>query len=430
MDPVTATTPMKTVGRRWRTVIVAILAVLACVSLLTSAVGVWAHRTLLNTDSWVAAVGPLAKDPRIIDAVATTLTNEVMQALDVQKVAADALPAKASFLAQPLSVAAQQFVQKAVTQLLSTKQFQDFWVQANRVAHATAVKILKGETIKGVSTSNGEVTLNLFPMISQALQVVGQKAPGILGGDKLPKLTASITPDQARAKLSAALGRPLPADFGVITVFKSDQLKLAQEGLKLFNALLVVLLILTVVLFAATIALAHKRRRAIIGLALGSVAALVLATAIARVVKGQIIGLVGNAQARDAAKATVTQLVSRLDLITRGLLVIAVAVAIVAFVTGDSRAARHLRRRAARLGRFLSGGAPADVVPKPVLWAREHVALLRWGGLVLAVLALLFLVSGWWGLLITLVVAGLFEAAVSYVAARPIEPAASPATPA
>ena len=133
-------------------------------------------------------------------------------------------------------MAAQQFVQKTVTQLLSTKQFQDFWVQANRVAHAAAVKILKGETIKGVSTANGEVTLNLFPMISQALTVVGEKAPGILGGDRIPKLTASINPDQARAKLSAALGRPLPADFGVITVFKSDQLKLAQEGLKLFNA--------------------------------------------------------------------------------------------------------------------------------------------------------------------------------------------------
>ena len=400
--------------------LVAILAVLACISLLVSAVGVWAHRTLLNTDSWVAAVGPLAKDPRIIDAVAVTLTNEVMQALDVEKVAQDALPEKAGFLAQPLSVAAQQFVQKTITQLLSTKQFQDFWVQANRVAHATAVKILKGETIKGVSTANGEVTLNLFPMIGQALTVVGEKAPGILGGDRLPKLTASITPDEARAKLSAALDRPLPPDFGVITVFKSDQLKLAQEGLKLFNAVVVVVVILTVLLFAATIALAHRRRRAIIALALGSVGALVLATAVARVVKGQIVGLVGNAQARDAAKATISQLVNRLDLITRSLLVLGLAIAIIAFLTGDSRWARVIRRRSARVGRYLAGGVPADQVPKPVIWARQHVALLRWGGLAVAVLVLLFVVSGWVGLLVTLVVAGLFEAAVSYVATRPL----------
>ncbi len=414
------------VGQRWRKVLVGILAVLACVSLLVSAVGVWAHRTLLNTDSWVAAVGPLAKDPAIIDAVAVTLTNEVMQALDVQKVAENALPPRADFLAQPLSVAAQQFVQKTITQLLSTKQFQDFWVQANRVAHTAAVKILKGETIKGVSTANGEVTLNLFPMISQALTVVGEKAPGILGGDHIPQLTASIKPDQARAKLSSALGRPLPADFGVITVFKSDQLKLAQEGLKLFNAVIVVVLILTVLLFAGTIALAHKRRRAIIGLALGSVAALVVATAIARVIKGQIIGLVGTPQARDAAKATISQLVNRLNLITRSLLVLGLAIAIIAFVTGDSRLAHRIRSRSARVGRYLAGRVPADDVPKPVIWARHHIALLRWGGLAVAVLALLFIVSGWVGLLVTLVVAGLFEAAVSYVATRPLPSAAAP----
>ena len=265
-------------------------------------------------------------------------------------------------------------------------------------------------------------------MIGQALKVVGEKAPGILGGDRLPKLTASITPDQARAKLSDALGRPLPSDFGVITVFKSDQLKLAQEGLKLFNAVIVVVLVLTVLLFAATIALAHKRRRAIIALALGSVAALVVATAVARVIKGQILGLVGNAQARDAAKATISQLVNRLDLITRSLLVLGLAVAIIAFMTGDSRWARRIRRRSAQLGRYLAGGVPADQVPKPVIWARQHVALLRWGGVVLAVLALLFVVSGWVGLLVTLVVAGLFEAAVSYVATRPL-PAVGTTTP-
>jgi len=342
-------------------------------------------------------------------------------------VAEDALPKKADFLAQPLSVAAQQFVQQTITKLLSTKQFQDFWVQANRVAHATAVKILKGETIKGVSTANGEVTLNLFPMISQALTVVGEKAPGILGGDRIPKLAASITPDEARSKLSAALGRPLPADFGVITVFKSDQLKLAQEGLKLFNAVIVVVLILTVLLFAGTIALAHRRRRAIIALALGSVAALVVATAVAKVIKGQIIGLVGDSQARAAATATISQLVNRLDLITRSLLVLGLAIAIIAFMTGDSRWARRIRRRSARVGRYLAGGVPADQVPKPVIWARHHVALLRWGGLAVAVLVLLFVVSGWVGLLVTLVVAGLFEAGVSYVATRPL-PAVGPSS--
>jgi hypothetical protein len=410
---------MTGIGRRWRQVIVVILGILSCVALLASTVGVWTHRTLLNTNSWVNAVGPLAKDPRIIDAVAVTLTNEVMQALNVEQAAENALPPKASFLAEPLSTAAHQFVQQTVTKLLSTTQFQQFWVQANRLAHAQAVKILKGESTKGVSTANGEVTLNLFPMIATALTAVGQAAPGILGGDRIPKLTASINPDQAREKLSHALNRPLPPDFGVITVFKSDQLKAAQEGLKLFNAVLIVLLIVTVLLFAGTIALARRRRRAVISLALGSVATLVAATAIVRAVRNQIIGLVGNAQARDAAKATVTQLVSRLDLITRGLLALGLAVALIAFVTGDGKTARRLRRRTAHLARWLVGSSDADV-PKVVVWARQHVALLRWGGGALGVVVLLFVVSGWVGLFLTVLVFGLFEVAVTYVASRPM----------
>jgi hypothetical protein len=307
-----------------------------------------------------------------------------------------------------------------VTQLLQTSQFQQFWVQANRLAHQTAVKILKGET-KGVTTDNGVVSLNLLPLLAKALTFVESKAPGILGTSKtVPDITFSTPPDQARAELSQALGRTLPPNFGVITVFKSDQLKAAQEGLKLFNALVIALVVLTVVLFAGTIALARKRRRAVIGLALGAVAALVVASAVARAVKDQIVGLVGDQQARDAAKVTITQLVGRLDDITHALLAIGVAVALIAFLTGDSSAARAVRHQASRLGRFLSGSAPADVVPKPVLWARRHVGVLRWGGAVVAVVVLLFLVSGWWGLFFTLLVAGLFEAAVTYVATRPI----------
>ncbi len=413
---------MSGIGRRWRQVIVVLLGVLSCISLLASTVGVWTHRTLLNTNSWVNAVGPLAKDPRIIDAVANTLTTEVMQALDVQHLAENALPAKASFLAEPLTTAAQQFVDQTVTKLLSTPQFQKFWVEANRRAHALAVKVLKGETVKGVSTANGEVTLNLFPMISQALIAVGEKAPGILGGDKIPNLVSSISPDQAREKLSQALGRPLPENFGVITVFKSDQLKAAQEGLKLFNAVVVGLLILTVFLYGVTIALARRRRRAVIALALGSVATLILATAIMRAVKDQIIGLVGNAQARDAAKATIGQLVNRLDLITNALLGIGLAIAFIAFVTGESRTARRLRRRTAHLARWLIRSDQTEEVPKIVLWARQHVAPLRWGGVALGVVVLLFVVSGWVGLFLTVVIFGLFEVALTYVATRPLPP--------
>ena len=414
-EPARADAP---VGQRWRNVLVGFLVVLTSFAILASAVGVWAHRTLLNTDSWVATVGPLAKDPAITDAVATKVTDEVMQALDLEAWLKENLPPKVAPAAAPIAAGASQFVLNAVKQLLQTDQFQKFWVEANRKVHAAAVKVLRGDT-KYVSTTGGEVSFNYLPLVAKALAFVESKDPGIAGtSGTVPDITASTPPDQARAELSSALGHTLPDNFGVVTVFKSDQLKAAQVAVRMFDTLVVVLLVLTLVLIVVTIALSTKRRRTIIYLALGMVVALVIANAVVNALKDQIVGLVGGEQARAAAKATVQQLINRLDLITYSLVVLGIAVALVAFLTGGSRLAVLVRREASRAGRALVGTTTGDTVPRGVRWMHDHAAELRWGALAVALLLLFFVVSGWVGLAVTLVVLGLFEAGVSYVGTR------------
>jgi hypothetical protein len=415
---------MQEMSHRWRRVLVVVLAVLTCLSILTSAVGVWAHRTLLNTDSWVAAVGPLAKDPAVQKAVATEVSSQIVSAVDLKKIVDENLP-RASALVSPLETAVQQFIFTTVEKLMQTEQFQQFWVQANRIAHQLAVKILRGET-KGVSTSNGVVTINYLPLIAKALSFIESKSPGFLGTSAtVPNITSSTPVDRARSELSKVVGRPLPDHFGVVTVFKSDQLKSAQDAVSLFDKLVIGLLILSVLLVVVTIALAPRKRRIIIGLALGTVVALGLANAIISALKNQVVGLISDPTTQNAAKATVTGLINRLDLILHGLLAIGLAVAIIAFITGDSRWARRIRRRSAAMARALGGRVDADGLPGPVRWARSHVAELRWGAVALALLALFFIVSGWVGLLITLVILGVFEAAVTYVATRQLPPPTS-----
>jgi hypothetical protein len=406
------------VGARWRKILVAFLVVLTSIAILASAVGVWAHRTLLNTDSWVATVGPLAKDPAITDAVATTVSSELTQVLDLQTRLKEGLPPELKGISAGLATAADQFVLNAVKQLLRTDQFHKFWVEANRRAHELAVKILRNET-KVVSTANGEVTLNFLPLLADVLTRIEQQWPGIAGtSPNVPDITASTPPDQARAELSAAIGHDLPADFGVVTVFKSDQLAAAQDAVSLFDKLIVALLVLTLLLIVVTIVLAVHRRRTIIALALGTVVALVIANAVINALRDQIVGLVGGAEARAAAKVTVEQLISRLDLITRSLVLLGIVVALVAFLTGGSRLAEVIRRDSARVGRALVGTSTGDTVPRGVRWMHDHAVELRWAALAVALLLLFFAVSGWVGLFLTLVVLGLFEAGVSYVGTR------------
>jgi hypothetical protein len=409
---------MTRVGARWRRILTWVLVVLTSIAILTSAVGVWAHRTLLNTDSWVATVGPLAKDHAVTDAVATQVSDQLTQVLDLEDRLKQELPPSLQNASGAIATAANQLIVNLVQQLMRTDQFHTFWVEANRQAHAAAVRVLRGDT-KLVSTKNGEVTLNFLPLIAKALQRVETRWPGVGGtSPDVPDITQSTPPDQARAELSAAIGRPLPENFGTITVFKSDQLAAAQDAVNLFDKLVVALLIVTVLLIIATIVVAVRRRRAIVALALGAVVALIIANTIINALKDQIVGLVGSPEARAAAKATVNQLVDRLDLITRSLIVLGIVVALVAFLTGDSRPARAIRRESARAGRAIVGTSSGDSVPRGVRWVHDHVVELRWAALALALLLLLFVVSGWVGLAITLVVLALVEAGVSYIGTR------------
>ena len=426
LEPSTADARRK-VGARWRRVLVVVLAVLTCLSILASTVGVWAHRTLLNTDSWVNAVGPLASNPEITDAVAKRLTDELMQMINSSELAQNALPAQAQVLVAPLSEAVGQFVSQAVGELMQTQQFHDFWVAANRRVHALVVKVLRGETDK-VLTADGTVQLNLLPLIADAFGFIQQKAPGLIGnGTAVPEITFDTPVDQARDELQSSVKRTLPEDFGVVTVFQSDKLKAAQDAVSLFDRVVIALLVVTVLLMAATIALALDRRRIIIGLALGAVGAFAVAFAVLKTIKAQVLDLIGDPTTRKAAGKTISTLVIRLDWIVYALVAVGLAVALIAFLTGSGRFAVRIRRGTAHAGGYLLGRGDDRGAPKLVAWVQEHARLLRWAGLVLGALALVFLVHGWWSLFFTVLVVGLFEAAVSFTAARGAEP--PPTTP-
>jgi hypothetical protein len=412
------TTGVVRVGHRWRRVLVVALAVLSCISILASTVGVWAHRTLLNTNSWVNAVAPLASDPAITGAVAKQVSASLLQVINADQVAQNALPDQAKFLAAPLTEAVGQFVQRSVDELLQTEQFQQFWVAANRKVHPIVVKALRGET-KGVLTADGHVQLNLLPLIADALRLVQSKAPGLFGdASTIPKITFDTSVDQARSELSSALGRSLPDNFGVVTVFQSDKLKAAQDAVTLFDDLIIGLLVVTALLVIATIALALDRRRIIIGLSLGTVFAIAVASVIIGAIKNQALDLITDPQSRSAAKDTISALVSRLHLITNALIAVGLAIALIAFLTGGSRLAVGIRLWVARLTRYLGGKVDSQGAPAALVWVQDHSTELRWAGLVVGFGLLVLVVNGWWGLFSTLLVVGLFEAAISFAAAR------------
>ncbi|GMA25141.1 hypothetical protein GCM10025864_29000 [Luteimicrobium album] len=130
------------------------LVVLAAL-LAISAVGArYVRSQLLDTDRYVATVAPLADDPDVQNAVATKVTDAIVQQLDLETLTRNALtaitdnaprvPDAIVGLAPVLAGQANGFIGDQVTRFVRSDNFANLWVQANRAAHANVVAVLTG----------------------------------------------------------------------------------------------------------------------------------------------------------------------------------------------------------------------------------------------------------------------------------------------
>ena len=109
--------------RRLRRRLVGALVVLTVLLTFVSTIGVWSRGVLLNTDRWVATVGPLASEEELTDALAAYLVEQAVAAIDLEAVAAEALPERAEGLAVPLTSALQGFLTDQAQALLASDAF-------------------------------------------------------------------------------------------------------------------------------------------------------------------------------------------------------------------------------------------------------------------------------------------------------------------
>src|SRR5689334_11294864 len=158
--------------RRIRRSVVGLLVALSCLLVLLSTTEVWAHRTLLNTPTFVGTVAPVFEDPAVASAVAARATDELFTELNVQARLRDALPPKASIAAVPVTNATKGYVAGQLTKVLTSSQFQAIWTAALTFTHQQLVAVLRGQNTAAVSTSGGYVVLNTVPVIYQALGIV------------------------------------------------------------------------------------------------------------------------------------------------------------------------------------------------------------------------------------------------------------------
>jgi hypothetical protein len=402
-----------------------VLVVLTCVCLVAATVGIWANRNFLDTDRFVTRVGPLIQEPAVREAVSARIGDQVTALVDVRALLEDALPERGQLLAGPLSNAVDGFVRDKVDEFVATDAFERLWVGAARLSHEAAVRLLRGEATN-VQTSDGSITLNLVPVVNQVLARLTAASPEILGRQvDIPDVTLEDVPDAAITKLERALGRPLPKDFGQVTVYDNGKLQAAQDGLELFDQFMVAFAVATPIFLVLALWVSQRRRRTVLQLVVGAGLGLVLLRRVMFRVQDDVAALPPRPAGQQAAGLALHNFIDPLLTFTEWALAAIAIVGAVAVLTSDYPWVVSLRHRVRTVAASATGAVQRGATDEgTVRWVAGHQELLQFAVGALALVALWVLDLSWLGvLLVLLVAAGL----VLFV--RRVHPPGGPAEP-
>jgi hypothetical protein len=128
-------------GRGWA---VGLLIVLGLILLAAGNVTFWLRGTVLNTNRWVRAIGPLTQNEVVANAVSLYVVEGLFDLVDVDQAIEELLPPEYGFLGGIMAHSLQNLAQDAATSLVQSDQFNTIWVGLNRTAHRAIIGVLRG----------------------------------------------------------------------------------------------------------------------------------------------------------------------------------------------------------------------------------------------------------------------------------------------
>ena len=230
-------------GRR---IVAVVLVVLTAVLAFAAVPAMYLRSEILDTDRYVATVAPLASDPAIQAEITDKVTQQISDSVDFEAITRDALnelsktaPRVAAVITGLAPVIAEQtknLIHSTVSKFVATPQFQDLWIQVNRVAHQGIVNLATGNTGGAVNIDqSGTVTISTKEIIARVKTALVQQGVGI----------AARIPDIDRQ----------------ITLFQSPGTGPGHEAIRTLDATAPILAWLTVITAVGAIAVAPRGRK-------------------------------------------------------------------------------------------------------------------------------------------------------------------------
>jgi hypothetical protein len=310
-----ATAPHVSTWRHW---VPWVLVVLAAIIVLVSALNIWVKRQALDTNNFTNASVRLLENPEVRSALSVYLVDQLYQNVDVSAQLEQNLPAQFKGIAAPLAGALRQLLVRAADTFLQRPRIQALWKEAVMRAHRLFIGVLNGD--KGIlQTTNGNVVLNLRPIVEQL-----QQQGGLVG----------------------RVAAQLPANVGQITILQGNQLHTARQAVKLVRFLSYFLFFLVLALYAVAVYLATGRRRQLLlGIGISAIVVGLLILVVRRYAGDYLINALTSNDATKPAVSVVwaveTELLRNVGI---NVLVYGFFVILAAWIAGPSRPATWVRR--------------------------------------------------------------------------------------
>ena len=301
----------------WRSWVPWTIVVLAAVIALVAALNVWVKRQALSTDNWTNASSQLLENDQIRSALSVYLVNQLYENVNVSQQLEQRLPPPVKPLAPQIALGLQQVAIRATDGLLARPRVQQLWREANRRAHQRFIAVLDGKH-SALQTDNGNVVLNLQPILQQLEQQTG---------------------------IGSRLQGKLPADAGKITIMKGNQLDTARKSVKVIRVLSYFLIFLVIALYALAMYLSRDRRKILLGAGVSILLVGLLVLVVRRFAGNYLVDqLTNNPNAKSAVSATWAIGTELLRNVGENAIVYGLVVIFAAWIAGPSRPATWCRR--------------------------------------------------------------------------------------
>jgi len=370
----------------WRNFLVWCLIILASLLALAGTLSTWVATTTLNTNTFVNTVAPLVKNDAVAKAVSDQAVAKLFATYDVEgKIKSGltelndaikkAVPPNAkipdidlSFIAGPISSGLETVAKTASLKILQSAAFYKIWQDTIRLAHTAMVNIVEGKQDAAITSKGNTVILNLSPLLTQIKDKLVASGLGFLNNVKVP------------------------ADFGEVKLFTSDQLGAVKSAVNLLRLVSWLLPLLAFIFYIIAVLIAINRRTALMGAAIALAITMLIVLIVLKVAHGQLFGQIKQAEITAAANVVWGSLLAGLYQAVRGLLALGIVVAIGAAVAGPYKWSTSLRGHTAafftKWRERRQGGEPKTGF---YAFVDKYAWLLRIAGLVIAVIVLVAL---------------------------------------